>query len=172
MKMSETFHIEVIKIEQSDDMLKRTMKHCWGVDSTMTKKRLFASNDSILEIPEYWAFCKAPRSVAAQLRTHEKKHGMYFWMGTGRPDRKDAVPGEYSREQMVPFVMKLTARAIKEISYYRMCKKAEHPTQVFMNLLKMQLVGIEPALAEQMMPLCEYRGGICTEFNSCKKNLS
>jgi hypothetical protein len=166
--MSETFHIEVIKIEQNDDLLKRTMKHCWNVDSKMGKKKLFASNDSILEIPEYWAFCKAPRSVAAQLRTHEKKHGMYFWMGTGRPDRKDAVPGEYSREQMVPFVMKLTARAIKEISHFRMCKKAEHPTRVFMNLLKMQLVGIEPALAEQMMPLCEYRGGICTEFNSCK----
>jgi hypothetical protein len=49
-----------------------------------------------------------------------------------------------------------------------MCNKAEHPTRVFMHLLKMQLVGIEPALAEQMMPLCEYRGGICTEFNSCK----
>jgi hypothetical protein len=160
--------IELYKMEQSDAFLKKAMMHCWGVKSKATMKKLFASNDSILEIPEYWAFCHAPRSVAAQLRTHEKKHGMYFWMGTGRPDRKDAVPGEYSREQMVPFVMKLTARAIKEISHFRMCKKAEKPTRDFMAMFKRTLNGIEPALAEQMMPLCKYRGGICTEFNSCK----
>lgn len=161
--------IELYKIEQSDSMLVKTLKHCWNVDSTMTKKRLFASNDSILEIPEYYAFCNAPRSVAMQMRTHEKKHGMYFYMGTARPDRKDAVKGEYSREQIVPFVMKLTARAIKEISHYRMCKKAEAPTRDFMEVFQRTLSSIEPALAEQMMPLCKYRGGICTEFNSCKK---
>jgi hypothetical protein len=161
--------VDVVKIEKTDEMLKRTMAHCWGVDSKMNMAKLFACNDSILEIPEYWCFCTAPRSVAAQLRTHEKKHGMYFWMSTGRPDRPDAVKSEYSREQPVNFVMKLTARAIKEISHYRMCQKAEHPTRVFMNLLKMQLVGIEPQLAKEMMPLCEYRGGICTEFNSCRK---
>lgn len=163
--------IEIYKIEQTEDMLKETMRHCWGVESKMNMAKLFACNDSILEIPEYYAVCTAPRSVAAQLRTHEKKHGMYFWMATGRPDREDAAPGEYSREQPVNFVMKLTARAIKEISHYRMCQKAEHPTREFMSLLKMQLVGIEPQLAKEMMPLCEYRGGICTEFNSCRKEV-
>lgn len=161
--------IEIVKIEQSDEMMQRTLQHCWGVESKMNKRKIYACNDSILEIPEYWCFCQAPRSVAAQLRTHEKKHGMYFWMGTGRPDRTDAIPGEYSREQIVPFVMKLTARAIKEISHYRMCRKAEEPTREFMALFRSTLAEIEPELAEQMMPLCDYRGGICTEFNSCIK---
>ena len=161
--------IGIIKVPIGDELLKQTMKHCWGIESKMNKGKIFASNDSILEIPEYWAFCEAPRSVAMQLRTHEKKHGMYFWMGTARPDRKDAVKGEYSRDQIVPFVMKLTARAIKEISHYRMCKKAEKPTREFMAMFKRTLNGVEPALADQMMPLCKYRGGICTEFNSCKR---
>jgi hypothetical protein len=160
--------IEIYKVEQTDELLKKTLKHCWNVDSKMSKSKLFASNDSILEIPEYWAFCQAPRSVAMQLRTHEKKHGMYFWMGTARPDRADAVKGEYSREQIVPFVMKLTAKAIKEISHYRMCMKAEKTTRDFMYLFQRKLSGVEPSLAGQMMSLCEYRGGICTEFNSCK----
>ena len=160
--------IEIYKVEQTDKLLKKTLQHCWNVDSKMSKSKLFASNDSILEIPEYWAFCHAPRSVAMQLRTHEKKHGMYFWMGTARPDRADAVKGEYSREQIVPFVMKLTAKAIKEISHYRMCMKAEKPTRDFMYLFQRKLSGVEPYLAGQMMSLCEYRGGICTEFNSCK----
>jgi hypothetical protein len=166
--MTEIF---IIKQQNNEAFLAETLRHCWGVKTNMKKSKLFASNDSILEIPEYYAFCKAPRSVAAQLRTHEKKHGMYFWMATGRPDREDKAQGEYSREQPVNFVMKLTARAIKEISHYRMCQKAEHPTRVFMNLLKMQLVGIEPQLAKEMMPLCQYRGGICTEFNSCRKEV-
>lgn len=161
--------IFIIKQQNNDDLLSKTMKHCWGVESKMNKAKIFASNDSILEIPEYWAFCKAPRSVATQLRTHEKKHGMYFWMGTGRSDRADRIPGEYSREQIVPFVMKLTARAIKEISHYRMCTKAEYPTRVFMSRFQLELQEIEPELARQMMPLCQYRGGVCTEFNSCRK---
>ena len=151
-------------------MLRKTLLHCWGVPSKMNMGKFFASNDSILEIPEYWLFAKAPRSVAAQLRTHEKKHGVYFWMGTGRPDRKDAVPGEYSREQLVPFTMKLTARAIKEIAHFRMCGKAEKPTREFMSLFKAELCKIEPELAKQMVPLCFYRNGICTEFNSCGIN--
>ena len=160
--------IEIRKITQTDEMLRKTLLHCWGVPSKMNMGKFFASNDSILEIPEYWVFAKAPRSVAAQLRTHEKKNGVYFWMGTGRPDRADAVPGEYSREQLVPFAMKLTARALKEIAHFRMCSKAEKPTRDFMSLLKAEFCQIEPELAKQMMPLCQFRGGICTEFNSCK----
>ena len=162
--------IELYKMEQGDAFLKKLLKHCWNVDSKMSKNKLFASNDSILEVPEYWAFCHAPRSVAMQLRTHEKKHRMYFWMGTARPDRADAIPGEYSREQLVPFAMVLTARAIKEISHYRMCKKTEAPTREFMAVFKRTLHGIEPALAAEMMPMCKFRNGLCTEFNSCKKN--
>ena len=164
-------NIKITKIEQTEEMLKETMLHCWGVESKMNKSRLFACNDSILEIPEYYAVCTAPRSVAAQLRTHEKKHGMYFWMATGRPDREDKADGEYSREQLVNFVMKLTARAIKEISHFRMCAKAELPTRIFMQLFQQELAKVEPELAKQMMPLCKYRGGICTEFNSCKRKV-
>ena len=164
--------IEIVKISQSDELLKKTMFHCWGIESKMNKGKIFASNDSILEIPEYYVVCKAPRSVAAQLRTHEKKNGMYFWMGTGRKDRKDRIPGEYSREQIVPFVMKLTARAIKEISHYRMCGKAEAPTRKFMQLFKEHLCTVEPELAKQMMPMCQFRNGLCTEFNCCGFNKS
>lgn len=160
--------IKVYKMGDSDFFLSKTMLHCWNIKSKMNRKKIFASNDSILEIPEYWIFCRAPRSVAAQLRTHEKKHGSYFWMGTARPDRADAVQGEYSRNQIVPFVIKLTARALKEIAHYRMCRKAEKPTRDFLYELKQKIAEIEPSLADEMVPLCVFRGGICTEFQSCK----
>ena len=92
-----------------------------------------------------------------------------MWMGTARKDRADAIKGEYSREQLVPFAMVFTARAIKEISHYRMCQKAEQPTRQFMAILKAHLYAVDSALASEMMPMCAYRNGLCTELNSCKK---
>lgn len=163
--------IEIIKIEQMDDVLKRVFKHIWGVDSKMNRKKLFASNDSILEIPEYVAICNVPRSVALQIETHKKKHRSYMWLGTARPDRTDRVAGEYSREQIIPMVIVFTPRWIKEVSHYRMCTKAEAPTRKFMDLFKARMSEVEPALAEQMVPMCVFRNGLCTEFGSCKKGV-
>ena len=158
----------VTKVPQSMDMLKEVMKHCWGVDSKMNLDKIFACNDSILELPEYYIKGTAPRSVVMQLRTHEKKHRMYMYVGTSRPDREDKVKGKYSRNQEIPFFMVVTARGLKDMAHYRMCQKAEEPTRKFFTQLKRALQEIEPALAAQLVPLCEFRGGICTEFNSCK----
>ena len=48
--------------------------------------------------------------------------------------------------------------------------------EAFGDVLEVVKVNIEeePELAKQMMPLCQYRNGLCTEFNSCqrKKNES
>lgn len=166
---TEGWRIEIHKIEQADEMLTKVLKHCWGAENRMSRKRLMGCSDSILEIPEYYAFCTAPRSVAMQLETHKKKHRFYMWMGTARKDRADAIKGEYSREQLVPFAMVFTARAIKEISHYRMCQKAEKPTRIFMNFLQLKLSAVDMELAKEMMPMCVYRNGLCTELNSCKK---
>lgn len=162
--------IEIVKIEQSDEMLKRVLQHCWGVDSKMNKGKLFACNDSILEIPEYYAFCTVPRSVALQLETHKKKNRGYLWLGTGRPDRNDRVAGEYTREQPMPIAFAFTARWVKDVAHYRMCMKAELPTRLFMKQFKEELAKIEPELAKQMVPMCEFRNGLCTEFNCCGHN--
>lgn len=159
--------IEITKIREMDDVLKGVLKHVWGVDSKMNMKKMFASNDSILEIQEYVAVCKVPRSVALQIETHKKKHRAYMWLGTGRPDRADRVQGEYSREQIIPMTIVFTPRWIKEVSHYRMCSKAEAPTREFMKLFKEKLAEVEPDLAAQMMPMCEFRNGLCTEFGSC-----
>ena len=166
---TEGWSIEIHKIEQADEMLTKVLNHCWGAENRMSRKRLMGCSDSILEIPEYYAFCTAPRSVAMQLETHKKKHRFYMWMGTARKDRADAIKGEYSREQLVPFAMVFTARAIKEISHYRMCQKAEKPTRIFMNFLQLKLSAVDMELAKEMMPMCTYRNGLCTELNSCKK---
>lgn len=162
--------IVVVKDNASEEALKGVLQHCWGVSSKMNKDKLFACSDSILELPTYYAYCTAPRSVAMQIETHKKKHGMYVWLQSARPDLKTAVKGEYSRDQEINFVIKLTARGIKDMSHYRMCNKAEAPTRKFMRLLKEKIAEVEPSLAKQMVKMCEYRNGICTEFNCCGFN--
>ena len=140
-----------------------------------TDDRIYAGNDSILEIPEWYAFCTAPRSVAMQIETTKKKNGCYLWMASARPDRDSKAAQEYSRDQEVKFVFKFTARGIIEISHYRMCMKAEDPTRRFMYLLQKALLEYGEGgacreavlVARQMMPMCAYRNGLCTETQSC-----
>lgn len=151
------------------DVLLDVMKHCWGTRELPSLERLYASNDSILEIPEWIAICTAPRSVAMQLETHKKKDRFYLWMESGRTDwaTEESQRG-YSRGQPVRFAFVFTARSIIEISHYRLCRKAEQPTREFMRLLKEKIRKDEPELANMMMPMCAYRNGLCTEMHGCQ----
>lgn len=163
--------IEVIKNEMSNQILQKTLKHCWNVDSSMNMNKLFACNDSILELMEYWIIAEAPRSVCMQMETHKKIRGCYVWLESARPDyvSEKRPAKEYSRSANINMVMKVTARGLKEIAHQRLCNKAELPTREFMKLLVEKIKEVEPCLASELVPLCIFRNGKCTEFNSCKK---
>ena len=151
------------------NVLLDVMRHCWDTKKLSDLNRLYASNDSILEIPEWLAICTAPRSVAMQLETHKKKHRFYLFMESGRPDRATSeFQKAYSRQQEVRFAFLFTARAIIDIAHYRLCKKAEQPTREFMALLKDRLREDEPELARLLIPMCAFRNGLCTELHSCQ----
>ena len=77
------------------------ISHCWGVRRKASMDRYYQSNDSVTLLLQYLALCRAPRSVALQIRTHEKKDGCYVWLESGRPDyleRQHVEPKPYSRE--------------------------------------------------------------------------
>lgn len=158
--------IEVQPIEASFDMLKKCVNHCWK-NNVKSFKRLYATNHSILEIPEFYITATVPRSVALQMETHKKKHGTYVWMASARPDRDEEASKNYSREQPVDLFMKVTSRGIIDISHYRMCMATEKPTRDFMFALRDKLIEIGHGdLAKHMRPICEYRNGICSELKS------
>ena len=139
----------------------------WGAKHITWSKVAFG-NDSICEIPEYYIFCVVPRSVAMHIETHKKRNGCYVWMATSRPDR-GADEDEYSRDQPVRMVIKATARGLKEMSHYRMCRKAEARTVEFMYALRKAMLRVDPYVAMSMMPMCAYRNGFCTEHPNCGK---
>lgn len=160
--------IEIYPIDESFLMLRECIRHCWGRE-VKSVDRLYSTHDSTMEIPEFYIIATVPRSVAMHMETHKKKHGCYVWLSSARPDRDEEASKNYSRSQAVKMVMKVTARGLVDISHYRMCMKTEEPTRKFMDMVKEELArqGFG-ALADQMMRLCEYRNGICSEVLSCK----
>ena len=156
-----------IRIMQTvtNDTLSEVCGFLWGAKGVSWNRVAFG-NDSICEIPEFYIFCVVPRSVAMHIETHKKKNGCYVWMATSRPDR-GADEDEYSRKQQVRMVIKATARGLKEIALYRMCRKAEAETVRFMYALRKAMFKVNPYAALAMMPMCAYRNGLCTEHPNC-----
>lgn len=118
------------------------ISHCWGVRRKASMDRYYQSNDSVTLLLQYLALCRAPRSVALQIRTHEKKDGCYVWLESGRPDyleRQHVEPKPYSREEEINFAILFNPRCLRNISHQRFCTKAELPTRNFMELWKQEL---------------------------------
>ena len=148
------------------------ISHCWGVRRKASMDRYYQSNDSVTLLLQYLAICRAPRSVALQIRTHEKKDGCYVWLESGRPDyleRQHVEPKSYSREEEINFAILFNPRCLRNIGHQRFCTKAELPTRNFMELWKQELEKIDPDLAAIMEPLCAYRNGKCTEIRGCDR---
>lgn len=172
-------HIETdieIKIIPAADVqttwLDAVLKHCWGVERKSKLDRYYQADDSVSMLVQYLALCRAPRSVALQIRTHEKKDGCYVWLESGRPDYLELQHKEqsvYSREEMINFAILFNPRCLKNISHQRFCTKAEAPTRQFMEVWKSEMERIDPALAAVMEPLCAYRNGKCTEIHGCNR---
>lgn len=166
-------HIDIIPAPKAQsDWFDAVLTHCWGVKRKSTLDRYYKANDSITLLIQYLALCKAPRSVALQIRTHEKKDGCYVWLESGRPDylkQRNEEPKPYSREEEIRFAILFNPRCLKNISHQRFCSKAEAPTIRFMELWKQEMEKIDPALAAIMEPLCAYRNGVCTEIRGCQR---
>ena len=160
----------------SSMLLGDVIKFLWGGKSDVPSDRIWEGNDSILQIPLWIGFGQVPRSVYMQIATHRKKDFFYPWCASARPDRDSKAAKEYSREQPVKFVMIFSAKAAIEISHLRLCNKAEEPTRLFVRDWKkvLELLGDKASVmtARQMMPMCAYRNGLCTEQRGCGHPIS
>ena len=160
----------------SSMLLGDVIKFLWGGKSDVPSDRIWEGNDSILQIPLWIAFCEAPRSIYTHIATHRKKDFFYPWCATSRPDRDANAAAGYSRWQPLKFVMIFSAKSAIEISHLRLCNKAEEPTRLFVRDWKkvLELLGDRASVmtARQMMPMCAYRNGLCTELRGCGHPIS
>ena len=61
----------------------------------------------------------------------------------------------------------INAEALMNMAHKRLCSKASLETRKLMGMIKHEIEVVDPALARHLVPMCVYRGGICSEPNSC-----
>lgn len=163
-----------IEIEKLTDehLLKRVINHVFGAYSTTTLDKWYQSQHSPIRTQLFAIFITDLRySVAMQLRTHEK-NGALILIEPGRPDTgtkrcKEAMHNDDYRGQKRNAFVLCNAQHLIDWSHKRLCNKAESHTVEFFGQLRDAVAGVDAPLAAQMVPMCVYRNGMCSELRPC-----
>lgn len=129
------------------------------------KMKLLISEHSpirLIHIQWRWAHIKS------WIATHFARHwlGWDKWIGTRRTDRTGTNRDELRQDELVPMDVNANAQALINVSRFRLCRQAAGETREYAEELKTQIHGVEPEIADVMVPNCVYRGG-CPEFDAC-----
>ena len=66
----------------------------------------------------------------------------------------------------------MNAEELMTIANKRLCTQASKETRKVVKAICNEVSKVNPEVEGVLVPMCWYRGGICTEFNSCNvKNL-
>ena len=77
------------------------------------------------------------------------------------------LPNEFDRYAPTDLSFIINAEALINMAHKRLCSKASPETRKLMGMIKHEIEVVDPALARHLVPMCVYRGGICSEPNSC-----
>lgn len=77
------------------------------------------------------------------------------------------LPNEFDRYAPTDLSFIINAEALMNMAHKRLCSKASPETRELMAMIKHEIEVVDPALARHLVPMCVYRGGICSEPNSC-----
>ena len=77
------------------------------------------------------------------------------------------LPKEFDRYAPTDISFIINAEALMNMAHKRLCSKASPETRKLMAMIKHEIEEVDPALAKHLVPMCVYRGGICSEPNSC-----
>ena len=134
------------------------------------KKKLLASEHS--PIRELWFGIKL--TIPYYVSVHYVRHsrGINHYVSTQRDDRHPER--EVSREdlpqgQMVSHIISVNAQELMYIMHKRLCNQADPVTRYVANLIKQEILKVNPEFEDLLVPLCEYRNNKCTEMFPCEK---
>ena len=169
-------NIEILKYPHEEDWMwcKTCTLNTVGKVSTKLptdewKKKLIEAEHSPLR--ELWFGIKM--TIPYYVSVHFVRHhiGVNHYVQSQRNDRQD----NYDRTQtpqdaMVSHIMSINAQELVFMAHKRLCGQAAKETRDVMKEIVEQVVEVCPEFKEVLVPLCIYRGGICTEFNCCGYN--
>ena len=96
--------------------------------------------------------------------------GVNHYVQTQRNDRQK----EYDRDsapqgQFVSHVMSVNAQELIFMAHKRLCAQASKETRKVMKMICDEVIKVAPYMKDVLVPLCEYRNGVCEEMFPCGK---
>lgn len=134
------------------------------------KKKLLASEHS--PIRELWFGIKL--TIPYYISVHYVRHnmGINHYVSTQRDDRhpeRELSRDELPQGQMVTHIISVNAQELMFIMRKRLCNQADPLTKYVANLIKQEVLKVNPEFEGLLVPLCEYRNNKCTEMFPCTK---
>lgn len=113
-----------------------------------------------MEIP-YW------------VSVHFVRHhiGVNHYVQSQRNDRQDKYDRTTaSQGEIVSHIMSINAQELIFMAHKRLCRQASPETRQVMESIVEEVLKVNPEFKSVLVPLCYYRGGVCTEFYPCGFN--
>lgn len=133
------------------------------------KKKLIASEHSPLR--ELWFGIKM--EIPYWISVHFVRHhiGVNHYVQSQRNDRQDKYDrAKAPQDEIVSHIMSINAQELVFMAHKRLCYKASTETRKVMEEICNKIIETNPEFKDYLVPLCKYRGGICTEFDPCGYN--
>ena len=108
----------------------------------------------------------APYWVVMHLARH--KVGVEHYVSSQRNDRQAAYDRNAARQDApVTYTFDINADALINVSHRRLCGKAAKETHELWAQVVEQIVKACPEFKSVLVPMCQYRGGVCHEMKGC-----
>lgn len=132
------------------------------------KKIILANHSPIRTLNFCFKLINIPSWVSVHLVRHI--HAIPF-VKTQRNDRQSNFDRRKA-PQDTPVTMNwyMNAEELITIAHKRLCKQASPETREVVKEICKQVEELCPEFKGLLVPNCYYRGGVCTEFNSCGYN--
>lgn len=133
------------------------------------KAKLIAAEHSPLRELWFGIRMEIPYWVSVHFVRHHI--GVNHYVQSQRNDRQT----EYDRtaapqSQIVSHIMSINAQELVFMAHKRLCGQASPETRRVMQMIVEEVLKTNPEFKDVLVPLCEYRGGLCTEFHCCGRN--
>ena len=134
-------------------------------DSAWIASILEARHSPIRRAMYSFEFENIPSNTATHFARH--KHADPY-ISTLRNDLQEFVDGDHApRNTPVGMILDANAEEIQVMANKRLCKKAAELTRKVMRAMCKLVEDVTPEMIGNLVPLCEYCGGVCHEIKPC-----
>lgn len=147
-----------------DDCRSSVSKPPLGHDPSVEFKKniLIAEHSPIRSVEIRWKWI----GIKSWIATHYARHMWYKIISTQRTDRTGEPRDSKPQDTPVIFTGRANAQNLIDTMRKRLCGQADDETRAYAEGLKDAIHGIQPELADVLVPSCVYRCG-CTELTTC-----